>query len=387
MQEHIRRAHPEHYISKLPATEESFLMMVNTPPSERPPPPPQPPRTSAGPSDPASNIDPIFGEDFGSARSSDEFRRGSLIPAANAAAALAQLHSHRSEFAWDPEQDLLSENDSKPNRLRAHFAPTEFDQQTFFDDAYPVPNAYLGRELHPSALARSPPGRSSTLPPGMRAVKPNRPRKPSVTQNALKPKHERTKSKEHKRRMSYDRKAQSAEPSLAAAKLGSRWEDLIDAAASATEADSRDLTPVPASPHMFSRSSLPPGVASQFQLYQASPLQNSLTPPPPDHADLHPFPSVESSIESAQSGQNFHIASQGLSDSSPTFQHQVQIYCAGCHKLSLLKSSYACTECICGICQECVDVLVGEQARGRIARCPRCGSIGGKFKPFQLDIR
>lgn len=35
MQEHIRRAHPEHYIAKLPATEESFLLMVNTPPSER----------------------------------------------------------------------------------------------------------------------------------------------------------------------------------------------------------------------------------------------------------------------------------------------------------------------------------------------------------------
>src|SRR5687768_3822797 len=35
MQEHIRRAHPEHYISKLPATEESFLLMINTPPSER----------------------------------------------------------------------------------------------------------------------------------------------------------------------------------------------------------------------------------------------------------------------------------------------------------------------------------------------------------------
>jgi hypothetical protein len=38
MQEHIRRAHPEHYISKLPATEESFQLMINTPPSERPPP-------------------------------------------------------------------------------------------------------------------------------------------------------------------------------------------------------------------------------------------------------------------------------------------------------------------------------------------------------------
>ena len=48
MQEHIRRAHPEHYISKLPATEESFTLMVNTPPQERPPLPPLS-STSAGP--------------------------------------------------------------------------------------------------------------------------------------------------------------------------------------------------------------------------------------------------------------------------------------------------------------------------------------------------
>jgi hypothetical protein len=44
--------------------------------------------------------------------------------------------------------------------------------------------------------------------------------------------------------MSYDRKAFSAEPQTAAAIMGKRWEDLIDAAASATEEDSRDLTPV-----------------------------------------------------------------------------------------------------------------------------------------------
>ena len=44
--------------------------------------------------------------------------------------------------------------------------------------------------------------------------------------------------------MSYDRKAYSVEPQAAAAILGKRWEDLIDAAASATEEDSRDLTPV-----------------------------------------------------------------------------------------------------------------------------------------------
>jgi len=48
MQEHIRRAHPNHYIPKLPATEESFLLMVNTPPEQRaqlsPPEPVQPRR-------------------------------------------------------------------------------------------------------------------------------------------------------------------------------------------------------------------------------------------------------------------------------------------------------------------------------------------------------
>ncbi|KAI7526448.1 hypothetical protein KC331_g16951, partial [Hortaea werneckii] len=37
MQEHIRRAHPEYYIPKLPATKESFELMISSPPHERPP--------------------------------------------------------------------------------------------------------------------------------------------------------------------------------------------------------------------------------------------------------------------------------------------------------------------------------------------------------------
>ena len=57
-------------------------------------------------------------------------------------------------------------------------------------------------------------------------------------------KHERKRSKEFAKRLSGDRKAFSSEPS-AASLYGKRWEDLIDAAASATEEeDSRDLTPV-----------------------------------------------------------------------------------------------------------------------------------------------
>jgi hypothetical protein len=59
MQEHIRRAHPEHYISKLPATEESFQLMINTPPSERPQPAlqaQQPSLSSTGPSPPSLSL-------------------------------------------------------------------------------------------------------------------------------------------------------------------------------------------------------------------------------------------------------------------------------------------------------------------------------------------
>jgi len=57
-------------------------------------------------------------------------------------------------------------------------------------------------------------------------------------------KEERRRSKDHIRRLSYDRKAYSAEPSSLPQPYGKRWEDLIDAATSATEEDGGDLTPV-----------------------------------------------------------------------------------------------------------------------------------------------
>jgi hypothetical protein len=137
----------------------------------------------------------------------------------------------------------VSEVDSKSYRPRARFAPTTLEQQFTPEEPYYTSHS-IQRELLPSSLAHSPPGRSTTLPPAPRSIKPNRPRKSSIGQSARKGKHERTKSKENSRRMSYDRKAYSAEPQVAAAFLGKRWEDLIDAAASATEEDSRDLTPV-----------------------------------------------------------------------------------------------------------------------------------------------
>ena len=155
------------------------------------------------------------------------------------------------------------------------------------------------RELLPSVLAHSPPGRSSTLPPlqrkeSIKRDKPARPRKSSITQNSRRPKHERTKSKDQARRLSIEgRKAFSAEPPGAvAAAMGKRWEDLIEAATSATEADSdRDLTPVCASlvaiavsltdicrsPNLHRQSNAPPCLRTPFRRTKITRLHLSRT--------------------------------------------------------------------------------------------------------------
>lgn len=129
---------------------------------------------------------------------------------------------------------------------------------------------------------------------------------------------------------------------------------------------------------------------SQSDPYKASPLQNALTPPP--GSPHEPFPSVESSVESStqsSSGHNFHFPASGLSSSdtatSPTFQQPVQIYCAGCRRISVLKNSYACTECISGFCSDCVFALSSEQHRG--TPCPKCHISSPRYKAFQLDLR
>ncbi|RDW77095.1 hypothetical protein BP6252_05148 [Coleophoma cylindrospora] len=334
----------------------------------------------------------LYGDDSSTPntpRNLDEYTSNSMLPAANAAAALAQLHNHKLESGWDSGEDWMSDTEAHKQKMRSSIElPPIHANLEPTSEPYSHVNAMRRRELLPSILSTSPPGRSSTLPPIQRHPSVNRPRKQSLSKRAREPQHKRQKSREHAahlRRISYDRKAYSAEPSSAlSAAYGKRWEDLIDAATSATEDVNDDRTPVPPSPISVNRASLPPFSASQsqFQGYQASPLQQALTPPSnlPDGPD--PFPSVES----GESGDNFHIESRGLSDSSPSFSStNIQIYCAACQGISLLKESYACTECICGICQACVDILMAEHGARR--KCPRCATIGGKFKPFQLDIR
>jgi hypothetical protein len=313
MQEHIRRAHPEYYIPKLPATKESFELMVTSPPSEKPPrvelwsPTSAPRQPRSQPADhhqynsdqyavggPSAGVFPapvslttydplcsyaiqaglmgpvqIAPDGYGLPA---EYRRGSLLPAASAAATLAQLHYARPDGEWETDQvgpDCAADaapsakymrqnyfNDHVVSEAkRAHMVdPTLSAGQQFLDSQYQEDDqrdgddtaaAAGGGGLMPtSSLLKSPSTRQNTLPPTQRSVsRSSRPRKNSLTQSARKAKHERDKIK------SENRKALSAEPNM----YGKRWEDLIDAATSATEEDSRDLTPVrwPFSPSLF----------------------------------------------------------------------------------------------------------------------------------------
>ncbi|KAL2359076.1 hypothetical protein RJZ56_008091, partial [Blastomyces dermatitidis] len=319
MQEHIRRAHPSHYIPKLPATEESFQLMVNTPPELRPHiPAPNTSHPRRGPGDPGDRD--IFG---GADRSSPLTPRTldeAHPAAATAAVALAQLHHHRLTSDWDSEPDIHSDVDMRRERMRSSIELPPL-RDHFKQESIPSFQSSRPRELLPSILSHSPPGRSSTLPPIQRRERLQRPRKGSLTQSARRGKHERNRSKEYGRRPSLnDRKALSAEPQTAAWAQGKRWEDLIEAATSATEVDDRDLTPVPKSPpyHSFNsvtsapsatkhRSSLPPAFQSTPGLptpqphyrqfppplsYTASPLQKALTPPP-----YEPHGSLDNDLE------------------------------------------------------------------------------------------
>ncbi|KAK9776931.1 hypothetical protein SCAR479_06332 [Seiridium cardinale] len=425
MQEHIRRAHPEHYIPKLPATEESFLLMINSPPQDRSQlqqsnnvngghmvnHPVQPPMV---PARGYQQMNHAYFRDDSSApdtpRNLADFAGGAMLPTESAAAALAQLgQAQRLDSGWDSGEEWHSDTDGpRIPRSTIELPPMNVEPTSEpFPSMNPVRQQQ--RDLLPSILSNSPPtARSSTLPPLHRSLGPNRRRKQSVT----KPGHKKQKSRgqqaaewlkriQNDDRMKpggLDRKAQSVEPST---DYGKRWEDLIDAAASATEDIEDDRTPVgfhlsgidpvlltyqvPQSPISMHRASMPPFPHNNVQVYQgyqASPLQQALTPPSFHQEIPEPFPSVES----GESGDQFHIGATGLSDSSPSYTSQdVHIYCAACQKSSKLKESYACTECICGLCRECVNILMEEQGARR--KCPRCATIGGRFKPFQLDIR
>ncbi|KAL2815761.1 hypothetical protein BDW59DRAFT_166651 [Aspergillus cavernicola] len=460
MQEHIRRAHPNHYIPKLPATEESFVLMVTTPPEQR--------ANLTPPQSHSRRRNDSDRDFYGAGSHSPATPRGieEHPAAATAAVALAQLHHNRLVSDWETDVEIHSDTDVGRGMRSSIELPSLRDHLK--RESLPPFSSPRPRELLPSILNHSPPGRSSTLPPIQRTNKLPRPRKGSIT-GARKAKHDRSHSKEYGRRPSLgDRKALSAEPQTAAWAQGKRWEDLIEAATSATEVDDDRqsemghspiipplISHITSAPSAKDRSSLPPGFQSGFRpptshrpfpppphSYAASPLHKSLTPPPyalsrSRDSDLEPFPSIESSLDSASTtsgktyGYSNHINSTGHPDSSPVLnlfppsaaqrQHhrfsnptpasfrnrEIQIFCASCKRPWPLNECYACTECICGVCRDCVVTYInspptqfknvtsspgsamshGPTSYPGVRGCPRCRIVGGKWKAFQLDVK
>ena len=85
---------------------------------------------------------------------------------------------------------------------------------------------------------------------------------------------------------------------------------------------------------------------------------------------------------------------------------EIEIYCAHCKRAWPVNECYACTECICGVCRECVGMFMGSPqnsfrnvtsspgsaiSHGPTSYpnrpCPSCRAIGGKWKAFRLDFR
>lgn len=278
MQEHIRRAHPDHYIPKLPANEESFLLMIKTAPSEKPKAPvDHVPKTSslsdlfrhASPyadNVQASTYEPRGYRDFDMDEPimpNSALRRPSMLPAATA---LADLHNARIDHDdWDTDQIVCDEplafyNGSShlQDGLPQIESDTNYSLQTYLggplgQDAYRarMPDSPLPKNVSPTELMRQPlplpnSSRASSAQPFPR-VKVTKPRKASITEHARRGKHEREREREYKRFSHGPQDRHLKAPSVETSSLfGNKWEDLLEAAASASEADcrSRDLTPV-----------------------------------------------------------------------------------------------------------------------------------------------
>ena len=146
--------------------------------------------------------------------------------------------------------------------------------------------------------------------------------------------------------------------------------------------------------HSSDASSVSNPFAFQHRHHQAqSSTGSNFHMPPEGLSSSSNDPSISSSTSLARSHMHSYSAPQyptaatpHLGSRRPPTSTGPEHYCAACHHITLLTSSFACNECICGICRDCADVLAG-MGPERGTRCPACNSIGVKFKPFMLDLR
>lgn len=149
-----------------------------------------------------------------------------------------------------------TERDRRP-RSSVELPPIQIHNSDVTSEPFHGLNLGRHRDLLPSIMATSPPGRSSTLPPLQRSLGPNRVGKPSLTKRSRESQHRKQKSrdvKEWAKRGKIDIAGDLLRPSLgperprpysAEPSARSPWDDLLEAATSVAEEDmNEDRTPV-----------------------------------------------------------------------------------------------------------------------------------------------
>ncbi|KAH7402997.1 hypothetical protein BKA64DRAFT_706506 [Cadophora sp. MPI-SDFR-AT-0126] len=153
-----------------------------------------------------------------------------------------------------------------------------------------------------------------------------------------------------------------------------RWKQLVEGARTAEEeSDGRE-------PHaQVSETYGNPAEAASFYkafLPTRQPSQLEITATKLYHITGH---SEKGTLREAEADSNFAVGYwvRGLPCVSPS--EGFQIHCPSCKSNTQLIRSYACTQCLRGICQTCVTRLMAKKWKKR--RCPWCHTDGAQFKP------
>ncbi|KAI5776474.1 hypothetical protein EDC01DRAFT_462795 [Geopyxis carbonaria] len=338
--EHIRRAHPDNWIPKLPASPETFAKMVGLTPrlnagsySSSAATPLQQhhngvvrkPTPAARKSSKLSKLDDehyIEGmSPPSSANESDPLPSLSVTtsnlqhvgPHANFASRFPPPSSYALYDHDDDEADMDGEHEVDDDVLR-HHTETETEDEDY-NNVYGVHGpAHAQHYGHGHGLAHHP-----YMHPHMHAH----------AAHAAPRRAPRQKSTKRKRQSTLD----STGSSSSGFGSGSRWDELIEAA---TKRAVVENSPMPLSPPQTAQT-LP-------SICPNTPSGNSTT-------------------------------------SSHSHHDAPRIQCAECHSLASVKNSYICTECVSGFCEDCA------LAAGKRGICGECRVFGAKFKPLKVVIR
>ncbi|RPB00771.1 hypothetical protein L873DRAFT_1827467 [Choiromyces venosus 120613-1] len=344
--EHIRRAHPDNWIPKLPASPETFAKMVNLPsrgltanavnaqfhmrkPQHMPA---------------AASAMAVFRK-TGKALSKHEDEQyvdGMSPPSsANESETLPSISLSTNPVAFqskfpavtpdyeehdDEEDHDFMEEDDLEEEMRSR--RSDIDTEDDSDDGRhnPHPHQLLHRNHHRNHLqAQLPPLRTGKPPTSLKRKRQSyaasNPETGAITDNS------------------------STQSSNA-----SRWDELIEAATT------RAVAIDPKSFHHL----------SHHHQYSHTP-QTPLSPPATASSS---YPSL------APTASPPSTSSSEFPMSSPR-----KLLCATCDNLTPINEAFACTECMSGFCDECAF------NSGRRGSCGECRAVGGKFKPLRIVVR